>query len=109
MRTLDMASDLSRKWKHLASEWSALAQRASDSKAGASLAVVSQRCGDLAELSERDSWDQSRHAIQAAIGQGLRDFYSLPSDASHQLVSLLVQMNAGNAKQDGARQDLSTS
>jgi hypothetical protein len=98
--------DRTRQWRRLASEWSALAQRTSEPKARASLLVVSQRCRDLAELSERDAWDQSRHAIQAGIGEGLRDFYSLPGDEPHRLVSLLVQMNAGNAKQDGARREL---
>jgi hypothetical protein len=92
--------DQSRQWRHLALEWRAVARRTSDPNARASLLVVSQRCRQLAELSEHDAWDQSRRAMQAAIGQGLQDFYSLPSNAPHRLVALLGQMNA-DAKQNG--------
>jgi hypothetical protein len=96
--------DRSRQWGRLGSEWLGLAQRTSDPKARASLLAVSHGCLDLAERSERDGRDQllRRRAIQADIGRGLRDFYSLPSDVPHRLLALLVQMNATAAKQDGA-------
>jgi hypothetical protein len=98
-----MTDHRSREWRRLASECLALAQRTSDPKSRASLLVVSQRCLDLAELSERDEWDQSRRAIQAAIGEGLRELYFLPSELPHRLVALLVQMDVEIAKQDGER------
>jgi hypothetical protein len=96
--------DRSRQWGRLGSEWLGLAQRTSDPKARASLLAVSYGCLDLAERSERDTRDQLllRHrAIQADIARGLQDFYPLPSDVPHRLLTLLVQMNATAAKQDG--------
>jgi hypothetical protein len=87
-----MARDHSQKWGRLGAEWLAVAQRTSDPKARASLLAVSQRCLDLAELSERDAQLlRRRRAIQADIGRGLRDFYPLPSDVPHRLLALLVQ------------------
>lgn len=80
-----------------------MAQRTSDPKERASLLVVSQKCAYLALLAERDTWDQSRRAMQAGIGQGLRDFYSLPGDVPHRLVPLLDQINAAAAKEEAAR------
>jgi hypothetical protein len=96
--------DRSQQWGRLGSQWLGLAQRTSDPKARASLLAVSHGCLDLAERSERDARGQllRRRAIQAAIGQELRDFYSLPSDVPQRVLALLVQMNAENTKQDGA-------
>ena len=86
-----MARDHSQKWGRLGAEWLALAQRTADPEARASLLAVSQRCLDLAELSERDAQLLRRRAIQADIGRGLRDFYPLPSEVPHRLLALLVQ------------------
>ena len=100
-------ADRSQQWGRLGSEWLRLAQRTSDPKARASLLAVSQGCLDLAERSERDARDPSlrRRTIQAAIGERLRELYSVPSEVPHQVLALLAQMNAENEKEktDGER------
>jgi hypothetical protein len=95
-------TDRSQQWGRLGLEWLRLAQRTSDPRARVSLLAVSQGCLDLAE---RDSRDPSlrRRTIQAAIGQGLRDLYSVPSEVPHQVLALLAQMNAQNEKTNGER------
>jgi hypothetical protein len=92
-------ADQSQQWGRLGSEWLGLAQRTADPKGRASLLAVSHRCLELAELAQ----SSRRCAIEAGIGRGLRDFYSLPSDVPHRLLALLAQMNAENAKQDRER------
>jgi hypothetical protein len=69
-----MAGDRSREMRRLASEWLALARQASDPLARNSRLDMALKWIDLAELSEHDPWNDAlrRRAIQAAIGQGLR-------------------------------------
>lgn len=80
----------------MASECLALARRASDPLARASRLELAQKWIDLAELSEHDPWnDALRHrAIQAAIGQKLRELYEASPNLPHHMLTILMQLNA---------------
>src|ERR1700730_15671098 len=95
-----MAGDRSRELRRLAAEGLPLARHNSDSRVRAALLEIAQKRLDLAELSEHDAWNQTLRlrALQAAIGKELRGQYELPNELPHQLLTLLMQLNA---QQDG--------
>ena len=93
-----MASDRSRERRRLASECLDLARRTSDSKIRASQLDLAQKWIDLAELSEHDPWNDGLRlrAIQAAIGQTLRNLYDVPSELPHNILTILIQLDVGS-------------
>ena len=93
-----MSSDRSRARRQLAAECLAEAKRTSDSRGRASLLEMAQKWLDLAERCEHDAWNTNlrQRALQAAIGEELRAQYELPQELPHQLLTLLMQLNAQN-------------
>ena len=75
-----------------------LARRTSDSQTRTSLLDLAQKWIDLAELSEHDPWNDALRlrAIQAAIGQTLRNLYDVPRELPHNILTILIQLDVGS-------------
>ena len=100
-----MSSDRSRARRQLAAECLAAAKKTSDVQVRASLVEMAQKWLDLAERCEHDAWNTNLRlrALQAAIGEELRAQYELPQELPHQLLTLLMQLNAeqeGKAREE---------
>jgi hypothetical protein len=82
--------------RRLASECLALARQTSDPLVRISRLDMAQKWIDLAELSEHDPWNSAfrLRAVQAAIGQNLRDLYNASPDIPHHMLTILMQLNA---------------
>ena len=92
-----MAGDRSREMRRLASEYLASARQTTDPLVRISRLDMAQRWIDLAELSEHDPWNDNDalrlRAIQAAIGQQLRNVYDTSPDLPHHMLTILMQLN----------------
>jgi hypothetical protein len=90
-----MAGDRSREMRRLASECLASARQAPDPLVRISRLDMAQRWIDLAELSEHDPWNRALRlrAVQAAIGQQLRNLYDASPDLPHHMLTILMQLN----------------
>jgi hypothetical protein len=73
-----------------------LARQTSESRVRTSLLEKAQKRLDLAELCEHDAWNESLRlrALQVAVGQELRAQHKLPQELTHQILTLLLQLNA---------------
>jgi hypothetical protein len=80
----------------MAAKCLAVAKQTIDAGVRASLVETAQRWLDLAERSEHDGWNEALRlrALQAAIGEELREMYELPQPLPHHLLTLLMQLNA---------------
>jgi precorrin-6x reductase len=94
-----MAGDRSQEMRRMASECLALARQTSDPLVRFSRLELAQKWIDLAELSEHDPWNDAlrRRALQAAIGQKLKDLYEASPDLPHHMLTILMQLNADHA------------
>ena len=99
-----MSVDRSRERRQRASECLAMAKQASDANIRASLVEMAWEWLDLAELDEWDNWEKALRlrAVQTKIGQELRAQYELPKELPHQLLTLLMQLNAQQDEECGA-------
>ena len=99
-----MAGDRSREMRRLASECLASARQAPDPLVRISRLDMAQRWIDLAELSEHDPWNDNDalrlRAIQAAIGQQLRNVYDTSPDLPHHMLTILMQLNSEQLNSD---------
>jgi hypothetical protein len=95
-----MASHRSEEYRRLAAECLAMAQQSSDNNLRPSLAEMSQRWLDLAELAEHGAWNKAlrRRAIQAAIGDGLKKLHRLSPSLPPHVLALLAQLNVENTR-----------
>jgi hypothetical protein len=93
-----MVDDRSKEYRHLATQWLAVAHGTSDIKERASLVKIALRWLDLAERAERceRSGSLRRHAL-AAMGGELRKLYPLSDHLPVRLVSLLAQLQQKNS------------
>ena len=93
-----------RERRQRASECLAMAKQASDANIRASLVEMAWEWLDLAELDEWDNWEKALRlrAVQTKIGQELRAQYELPEELPHQLLTLLMQLNAQQDSESGA-------
>ena len=99
-----MAGNRSREMRRLASECRALARQTSDPLARISRLDMALKWIDLAELSKHDPWNDALRlrAIQAAIGQQLRNVYDISPDLPHHMLTILLQLNSDQpASTDG--------
>jgi hypothetical protein len=73
-----------------------MAKQATDANIHAFLVEMAWNWLHLAEVDEWDNWENSlrRRAIQTGIGEALRSRYEIPKDLPHQLLTLLMQLNA---------------
>ena len=57
---------------------------------------MAQKRLDVAEISEHEVWNETLRlrALQAAIGQEFRARYEPPRELTHQILTLLMQLNA---------------
>jgi hypothetical protein len=99
-----MSVDRSRERRPLAAERLVFAKQMTDWKIRASVLGMTQRWLDLADPPEPDALDKALrlHAIQTEIGEALRSRYEIPKQLPHQLLTLLMQLNAeqdGNARE----------
>ena len=96
-----MSSDRSHERRQLAAERLIFAQQMTDWRIRASVLGMTQRWLDLAALRDQDALDEALRlqAIQTEIGSRLRAHYQLPCDLSHQLLTILMQLN-GKPEQD---------
>jgi hypothetical protein len=93
-----MSGNRSRAQRRLAAAYLAVAKQTSDVRARASLLEIAQQWLALAEHCEHDTWNQTLRlrALQEAISKELRGQYELPNELPHQLLTLLMQLNAQN-------------
>jgi hypothetical protein len=91
-----MAGDRSREMRRLASECLASARQTPDPLVRISRLQMAQKWIDLAELSEHDPWNDTLRlrAVQAAIGQKLRNVYGTSPDLPHHMLTILLQLNS---------------
>jgi hypothetical protein len=82
--------------RRLAGKCLVLAQQATDAAVRDSMVAMANKCLDLAERDELDNLRKSLRlrAIQNSLGQELRAHYEVPCELSHQLLTLLIQMDA---------------
>ena len=98
-----MSADRSRERRRLAAEFMATAKLITDSKIRASILSLAQKWLDLAErgLSQQEA-DRAAclRDIQTKIGQELQATYELPEELPHQLLTLLMQLNAQQEREE---------
>src|ERR1700693_2226124 len=99
-----MSGDRSRARRRLAAECLAMAKQAGDANNRGFLVEMAWKWLDLAEFDEWDNWEKALRlrAIQTKIGQELRAQYELPEELPHQLLTLLMQLNAQQDSESGA-------
>jgi hypothetical protein len=99
-----MSGDRSRERRQLAAERLIFAKQMADWRTRASVLGMAQRWLDLAEFHDDDALDKALRlrAIQTKIGQELRAQYELPKELPHQLLTLLMQLNAQHDEVSGA-------
>jgi hypothetical protein len=92
-----MSDDRLRERRQFAAQRLIFAKQMADWKVRASVLGMTQRWLDLAELREEpDASDKALglRAIQTKIGRELRAQYQLPQELPHGILTLLVQINA---------------
>jgi hypothetical protein len=94
-----MPRDQSREFRHLATEWLALARQASDDQGRASLLFTAKTWRELAERTEHETYILSHRAIQTAIGDELKNLYGVPRRLPPHLLAVLAQLNRGTRGQ----------
>jgi hypothetical protein len=90
-----MSSDRSHERRQLAAERLIFAKQMTDWRIRASVLGMTQRWLDVAESHDPDALDKvlRLQAVQTEIGRKLRAHYQLPCGLSHQLLTLLMQLN----------------
>jgi hypothetical protein len=87
-----MSADQARDYRRFAAECLAVARKSSP-QVHANLIAVAQNWLDLADCAERRALNH--HAIQALIGEQLRELYKISSALPPHLLALLAQLNHG--------------
>ena len=90
-----MPPDLSREFRHLATEWWTLARQASEAQGRASLLFTAQKWFELAERVEHEPYALSLQccAIQMAIGDGLKNLYAVSPGVPPYVLAVLAQLD----------------
>jgi hypothetical protein len=99
-----MSDDRSGERRQLAAERLIFTRQMADWKIRASVLGMSQRWLDLAEPREEpDALDKGLRlrAIQTQIGRELRAQYQLPQELPHGILTLLIQINAPQDRENG--------
>jgi hypothetical protein len=100
----EMSDDRLRERRQLAAQRLIFAKQMADWKIRASVLGMTQRWLDLAELrKEPDASDKALRlrAIQTLIGRELRAQYQLPQELPHGVLTLLIQINAPQDRENG--------
>jgi hypothetical protein len=98
-----MFDDRLRERRQLAAQRLNFAKQMADWKIRASVLGMTQRWLDLAELrNEADASDKvlRLRAIQTQIGRELRARYQLPQELPHRILTLLMQINAPQEREN---------
>ena len=92
--------------RRLAAEFMATARLITDSNIRASILALAEKWLDLAKRGSGQPEALDRAAclrdLQITIGQQLRAQYELPQELPHQLLTLLMQLNAQQDEESGA-------
>jgi hypothetical protein len=96
-----MPRDQSREFRHLATEWLALARQASEDQGRASLLFTAETWLELAERAEHETYILSHRAIQTAIGDELKNLYGVPRGLSAPLACGACSVEQSNPGTEG--------
>ena len=94
-----MSGDRAQQRRQLAGECLAMAKQATDAGIRDSMVAMANKCLDLVERDELEILRKSLRlrAIQNNIGQELQSHYELPQKIPNRVLTLLMQLNDGNA------------